>query len=38
MEFIDRCSELVGFDDVQQLDRSPEGADPLWIVVATKAA
>ena len=38
MEFIDRCSELAGFDDVQQLDRSPEGADPLWIVVATKAA
>lgn len=38
MEFIGRCDELAGFDDVQKLDRSPTGADPLWIVVARKAA
>ncbi len=38
MEFIARCGELAGFDEVQQIDRSPVGADPLWIVVARKAA
>jgi ubiquinone/menaquinone biosynthesis C-methylase UbiE len=26
-----------GFTDVQQLDRSPAGADPLWLVVARRA-
>jgi len=37
MEFIGRCHELAGFGDLQQIDRSPAGADPLWIVVAKKA-
>ena len=38
MEFVGHCCELAGFDDVQQIDRSPSGADPLWIVVAKKGA
>jgi SAM-dependent methyltransferase len=37
MEFVGGCHERAGFDDVRTLDRSPAGADPLWIVVATKA-
>jgi SAM-dependent methyltransferase len=27
-----------GFEDIQQLDRSPTGADPLWLVTARRAA
>jgi SAM-dependent methyltransferase len=38
MEFIGRCHELAAFDDVEQIDRSPAGADPLWLVVGKKAA
>lgn len=38
VEFVGRISALAGFDDVQHIDRSPEGADPLWIVIARKAA
>jgi SAM-dependent methyltransferase len=38
MAFVGRCGELAGFDEVRQFDRSPLGADPLWLVVATKAA
>jgi SAM-dependent methyltransferase len=37
MAFVGRCGELAGFDEVRQFDRSPLGADPLWLVVATKA-
>ena len=37
MEFIERCHALAGFDEVQQIDQSPIGADPLWIVAASKA-
>ena len=36
MEFVGRCCELAGFAEVQQIDRSPAGADPLWIVIAQK--
>jgi len=36
MEFVGHCCELAGFDEVRQIDRSPEGADPLWVVVAKK--
>jgi len=28
--------ELSGFADVEFIDRSPEGADPLWLVVGTR--
>jgi SAM-dependent methyltransferase len=38
MELVGRFCALAGFDDVQQIDRSPLGADPLWIVIARKAA
>jgi len=37
MEFVGRCHELAGFGEVRQIDRSPAGADPLWIVVAQKS-
>lgn len=26
-----------GFEDIRQLDRSPAGADPLWLVIARRA-
>jgi SAM-dependent methyltransferase len=38
MEFIGRCHEFAGFEDVQQIDRSPAAADPLWLVVGKKVA
>jgi len=38
MEFVGRFCALAGFDDVQHIDRSPLGADPLWIVIARKAS
>jgi SAM-dependent methyltransferase len=38
MEFIGRVHELAGFEEVRQIDRSPAGTDPLWIVVARKSA
>ena len=27
-----------GFEELRQIDRSPEGADPLWIVMARRAS
>ncbi len=37
MEFVGLCCERAGFEEVRQIDRSPEGADPLWVVVAKKS-
>ncbi len=37
MEFVGHCCELAGFKEVQRIDRSPAGADPLWLVVAKKS-
>ena len=37
LDLVARYHELAGgFDEILRLDRSPEGADPLWIVRARK--
>lgn len=39
LELVSRYHELSGgFDPIECLDRSPPGADPLWIVQARRAA
>ncbi len=36
-ELIARCLELAGgFDRIEQIDRSPVNADPLWIIAARR--
>ena len=37
-DLVSRYCELAGgFDHIEPIDRSPAGADPLWIVVARRA-
>lgn len=39
MALVSRYHELAGgFESIEALDRSPEGADPLWIVTARRVA
>lgn len=38
LALVGRYHELAGFEAISQLDRSPERADPLWIVIARRAS
>jgi len=37
LAFITEVLQRGGFDDVEFIDRSPAGADPLWLLVGSKA-
>ena len=38
MTLVGYCLQRSGFADIEFHDRSPEGADPLWIMTASKRA
>lgn len=38
MKLVGYCLQRSGFADIEFHDRSPEGADPLWIMTASKRA